>query len=115
MFLHVTTHADSGSEWGTLFKSNSNGTYYSPSLEHVNRDGRGFVDFEKMIGLDGIAVVNVVANPDEAAISGNKRLQSRITHNDGGRWKALNPPAKDSLGRQYDCSSTVSTWSIAIG
>jgi hypothetical protein len=36
-----------------------------------------------MIGLDGIAVVNVVANPSEADISGNKKIQTRITHNDG--------------------------------
>ncbi|GAA5934219.1 hypothetical protein JCM1841_004702 [Sporobolomyces salmonicolor] len=106
VFLHVTTHADIGSEWGTLFKSNWNGTYYSPSLDHVNRNGKGFVDFEKMIGLDGIAVINVVSNPDEAALSSNKKLQTRITHNDGGRWKPMNPPAKDALGRAYDCSGT---------
>ena len=36
-----------------------------------------------MIGLDGIAVMNIVSNPDEAALSGNKKLQTRITHNDG--------------------------------
>jgi hypothetical protein len=83
IFLHVTTHGQAGSEWGTLFKSNSNGTYYSLSLEHVNRNSKGYVDFEKMLGLDGIALMNVVSNSEEAAISGNKKLQSRITHNDG--------------------------------
>ncbi|GAA5827143.1 hypothetical protein JCM3770_007150 [Rhodotorula araucariae] len=106
IFLHVTTHPNIGSEWGTLFKSNSNGTYYSPSLEYVNRNGKGFVDFEKMIGLDGIAVLNVVSNPDEAALSSVKKLQTRITHNDGGRWKPMNPPSKDSLGRTFDCTGT---------
>lgn len=108
VFLHVTTHAEPGSEWGTLFKSNSNGTYYTPSLEYANRNALGFVDFEKMIGLDGIAVMNVVSNPDEAALSGNKKLQTRITHNDGGRWKPMVPPAKDALGQAYPCSSAVS-------
>lgn len=41
-----------------------------------------------MIGLDGIAVMNVVSNPEEAALSGKKKLQTRITHNDGEyrRW-----------------------------
>ncbi|GAA5912886.1 vacuolar protein sorting/targeting protein 10 [Sporobolomyces salmoneus] len=112
VFLHVTTHPNIGSEWGTLFKSNSNGTYYSPSLEYVNRNGKGFVDFEKMIGLDGIAVINVVSNPEEAALSSNKKLQSRITHNDGGRWKPMNPPAKDALGRTYDCTSARCTLHI---
>lgn len=59
-----------------------------------------------MIGLDGIAVLNVVANPDEAAINGRKKLRTLITHNDGGSWKPMAPPAKDSLGQPYDCSST---------
>lgn len=83
VFLHVTTHSNSGSEWGSLFKSNSNGTYYSLTLEYANRNGRGFVDFEKMIGLDGIALVNIVSNPSEATLSGFKKLQTKITHNDG--------------------------------
>ena len=48
--------------WGTILKSNSNGTYFGVSIENVNRDERGYVDFEKMIGLDGIALINVVAN-----------------------------------------------------
>lgn len=108
IFLHVTTHSNAGSEWGTLFKSNSNGTYYAPSLEFVNRNSKGYVDFEKMVGLEGVAVMNVVSNPDEAALSGHKKLQTRITHNDGGRWKALEPPRRDSLGRNYECNSVVS-------
>ena len=73
--------------WGTILKSNSNGTYFGVSVEHVNRDERGYVDFEKIIGLDGIALVNVVSNPDEAVVSKRKMLQTRITHNDG--WCAI--------------------------
>jgi hypothetical protein len=108
-----------------------------------------------MIGLDGIAVLfvcfssfllsdllrslitiilfsnrNVVSNPDEAAVNGRKKLQTRITHNDGkpchpfiqlrykglicldwspgGSWKPMTPPSKDSLGQPYACTSTVS-------
>lgn len=85
-------------------RSNSNGTYYGLSLEHVNRNTAGYVDFEKMIGLDGIAICNLVANPND--IAGRKRLVSRITHNDGGSWKPLPPPAVDSLGEPYACQST---------
>jgi hypothetical protein len=95
--------------WGNILKSNSNGTYFGISAENVNRDHRGYVDFEKMIGLDGIALVNVVSNPQEATLSGKKKLQSRITHNDGGTWKALTPPPSDSLGHAYECKSVVST------
>ena len=59
------------------------GTYFGVAIENVNRDDRGYVDFEKMIGLDGIALVNIVSNSDEATITGSKQLQTRITHNDG--------------------------------
>jgi hypothetical protein len=69
--------------WGNILKSNSNGTYFGMSAQHVNRDDRGYVDFEKMIGLDGIALINVVSNTDEAIVSKSKTLQTRITHNDG--------------------------------
>lgn len=77
--------SQSGAEWGNVLKSNSNGTYYGVSLKYVNRNDRGYVDFEKVIGLDGIAVMNVLANPDEAAVTRKKKLQTRITHNDGMR------------------------------
>jgi hypothetical protein len=43
----------------------------------------GFVDLEKMIGLDGISLINVVANPTEAVLTGRKELRTKITHNDG--------------------------------
>ncbi|OCF42192.1 signal sequence binding protein [Kwoniella heveanensis CBS 569] len=112
VFLHVTMNAGINKEWGSIFKSNSNGTYYNLAVEYVNRNTAGYVDFEKMVGLDGIAVINVVANPNEADISGKKKLQTRITHNDGGTWKPMNPPAKDSLGQSYDCSSTACSLQI---
>ncbi|KAN0063715.1 vacuolar protein sorting/targeting protein PEP1 [Thecaphora frezii] len=105
VFLHFTTHSNPGSEWGTLLKSNSNGTYFSQSLEFVNRNAKGFVDFEKMLGLDGVAMTNAVANPDDAAVSGRKDLVTKITHNDGGRWKPLTPPFKDAFGNPYECNS----------
>ncbi|SNX87401.1 related to VPS10 domain-containing receptor SorCS1 precursor [Melanopsichium pennsylvanicum] len=104
IFLHFTTHSETGSEWGTLLKSNSNGTYYAQSLDFVNRNDKGFVDFEKMLGLDGVAVVNVVDNPDDASVSRQKDLVTRITHNDGGRWKSLVPPSRDVYGQPYECN-----------
>ena len=83
LFLHMTMSETPAPFWGAILKSNSNGTYFGISMEHVNRDDRGYVDFEKMIGLDGIALINVVNNPEEAKVTGSKMLQSRITHNDG--------------------------------
>jgi hypothetical protein len=105
VFLHMTISEPPRPYWGNLLKSNWNGTYYGLSMDNVNRDDRGFVDFEKMIGLDGIALINIVSNPVDAAISGRKSLQSRITHNDGGTWKPLPPPQEDSFGRPYECNS----------
>lgn len=75
--------------WGNILKSNSNGTYFGLSIEYVNRDERGYVDFEKMIGLDGIALINIVSNPEEAMVTDYKLLQSRITHNDGSFCQRL--------------------------
>lgn len=83
LFLHMTMSEAPQPYWGSILKSNSNGTYFGVAIDHVNRDERGYVDFEKMIGLDGIALINVVSNADEAVVTGRKALQSRITHNDG--------------------------------
>ncbi|GAB1518497.1 vacuolar protein sorting/targeting protein PEP1 [Rhizoctonia solani] len=106
VFLHVTMSDKRGAEWGNVLKSNSNGTYYGLSLEAVNRNAQGYVDFEKLVGLDGIAVMNIVANTKEVEHTGKKKLQTRISHNDGGTWKKLVPPPKDSLGQNYECSGT---------
>lgn len=83
IFLHMTMSEWPAPYWGNILKSNSNGTYFGLSVDNVNRDELGYVDFEKFSGLDGIALVNVVANPAEATLTGRKALQSRITHNDG--------------------------------
>ena len=81
--MHLTTSEFPAPFWGVIMKSNGNGTYFGISVDYVNRNDRGFVDFEKMIGLDGIALINVVSNPESAFMTGNKELQTRITHNDG--------------------------------
>ncbi|WFD30491.1 vacuolar protein sorting/targeting protein PEP1 [Malassezia sp. CBS 17886] len=104
VFLHVTAQAPARAEWGDLVTSNSNGTYYTRSLADVNRDAHGYVDFEKMLGLDGVALANIVGNVADASVSRRKRLQTRITHNDGGRWKPLTPPTRDSRGNAYACA-----------
>ncbi len=83
MFLHVTVSEQPNLWWGDILKSNSNGTYFGVSVDYVNRNVNGYVDFEKMIGLDGIALINVVGNPHTAPLTGTKEIQTRITHNDG--------------------------------
>lgn len=69
---------------GTLFMSNSNGTYFVESLKDTNRNDMGFVDYENIYGVDGIGIANVVANAQE--VEGRraaKQLKSVITFDDG--------------------------------
>lgn len=104
IFLHVTTNARSGTEYGAILKSNSNGTSYVMSEEYVNRDASGFVDFEQMENLEGVAVINTVANWYEAKGGARKQLKSKITHNDGADWDYIQPPSVDSNAKKYSCS-----------
>ncbi|KAG8814363.1 vacuolar protein sorting/targeting protein PEP1, partial [Serendipita sp. 399] len=106
VFLHVTMSTEPQAEWGNLLKSNSNGTYYGLSLAHVNRNGAGYVDYEKMIGINGVILVNIVTNTDDVRHTKVKKLQTRISHNDGGSWQRLNPPLTDSTGAKYPCQGT---------
>jgi hypothetical protein len=103
VFLHVTVNPRPDQEYGSIIKSNSNGTSYVMSLNAVNRNTEGYVDFEKMQGLEGVALANVVVNVDEVNNGAKKKKQTRITHNDGAEWEALRAPAKDSEGKSYSC------------
>lgn len=106
VFLHVTVNGGEGTAYGSLIKSNSNGTSYALSLNGVNRNDNGYVDFEKMQGLEGVAVVNVVGNMGEVEKKGAaKKLKSMITHNDGAQWGLLAPPEKNADGKGFGCSA----------
>lgn len=101
IFMHVTTHTDAGFESGAILKSNSNGTSYVLSLENVNRNSVGYVDYDRIEGLDGVLLSNVVANPDG---KDHKKLKSRISHNDGAEWSYIAPPRYNSKGKKYRCT-----------
>lgn len=104
--LFVATQTEADRYMGAILKSNSNGTSYVQSISHVNCNGAFYVDFEKMLGLQGVALVNVVANADQVIASGAKKLlQTRITHNDGAQWAYLPPPAQDVDGKAFGCTS----------
>ncbi|KAF9889489.1 vacuolar protein sorting/targeting protein PEP1 [Aspergillus nanangensis] len=102
IFLHVK--AGSTSQYGPIIKSNSNGTSYVLSLDAVNENRAGFADFEKMQGLEGVAVVNTVSNVGEEPKETDKKLKTMITHNDGAQWSLVPPPAKDADGKGFSCS-----------
>lgn len=69
---------------GDLFVSNSKGTEFVVALQDTNRNARGIVDYENLVGLDGIGIANMVSNREEVVGWGkDKELQSRITWDDG--------------------------------
>ncbi|TAQ85300.1 hypothetical protein B7494_g6368 [Chlorociboria aeruginascens] len=115
VFLHVTVNNERGLEYGTIIKSNSNGTSYVLSIDAVDRDTAGYVDFEKMFGIEGVAMVNVVANyqSDKFRTEG-KKLKTMITHNDGAEWDYLKPPAKDADGKNFGCKGSADKCSLNI-
>ena len=106
VFLHVTVNNLDGSEYGSIIKSNSNGTSYVMSLSGVNRNQQGYVDFEKMDILEGVMLANVVLNVDEANEGKDKKLGSVITHNDGSQWAPIQAPAQDVEGNSFDCDTS---------
>jgi hypothetical protein len=105
VFLHVTENGQRDQEYGTILKSNTNGTSYVLSINHVNRNGAGYVDWEKMQGLEGVAIVNIVANAEEVKAGDRKHLKTMISHDDGAFWSYLPCPEKDLEGNSYKCGS----------
>ncbi|CAI4526913.1 BFP_1a_G0027540.mRNA.1.CDS.1 [Saccharomyces cerevisiae] len=101
IFLHLATNLESGHDFGNLLKSNSNGTSFV-TLEHaVNRNTFGYVDFEKVQGLEGIIITNIVSNSEKVGEhKGDEQLKTKITFNDGSDWNFLKPPKKDSEGKK---------------
>ena len=107
VFLHVTVNNREESEYGSIIKSNSNGTSYVMSLNGVNRNRQGYVDFEKMLGLEGVILVNAVSNLEEADQGKPKKLKTMITHNDGAQWAPLQAPQKDAGGNDFECNPSI--------
>ncbi|KAH7171050.1 vacuolar protein sorting/targeting protein 10 [Dactylonectria macrodidyma] len=101
--LFVATKSGEGRELGSIIKSNSNGTTYVLSASNINSNSEGYVDFEKVAGLEGVTLINVVTNPDKDSA---KELQTQISHNDNAEWGFLPPPKKDADGKSYKCSSS---------
>ncbi|KAK5691535.1 vacuolar protein sorting/targeting protein PEP1 [Elasticomyces elasticus] len=106
VFLHVTVNNREDSEYGSIVKSNSNGTSYVLSVGEVNRNAPGYVDFEKMLGLEGVAIVNRVANVKETDDGSKKKLKTYITHNDGADWALIPRPKDPANGEPYECKAS---------
>jgi len=110
--LESTTHSlavdvvlKDGSPVGTLFVSNSNGTYFVESLKDTNRNDFGYVDYERIYGVEGIGIANIVSNVQEfeAGRGQPKKLKSFVTFDDGSNWSLIPPPAEDADGQKVPC------------
>ncbi|KAJ1943691.1 vacuolar protein sorting/targeting protein PEP1, partial [Linderina macrospora] len=109
LMMHVTKNTKPGAEYGTIYASNSNGTYYRQTLEHVNRDESGLVDFERIRALEGVAIANIVSNIDDVEKhQKTKKLQTVITMDSGARWHYLavegRTPCRMTAPRKGDCA-----------
>lgn len=77
---------------GTLFVSNSNGTYFVESLKDTNRNMAGYVDYENVHGVAGVGIANVVLNSQEVERkNAPKKLRSMITFDDGRSYNGPRP------------------------
>ncbi|KAF8939541.1 hypothetical protein EDD21DRAFT_317887 [Dissophora ornata] len=107
VFMTINVINREGSKVGNLFTSDSNGTYFSLSKRYVSESDRGNVDFEKMQGIDGVAMLNEVTNANEVNQGKKKLLRSMITVNNGNTWSPLKAPEVDSDNQRYsDCTGT---------
>ena len=69
---------------GTLFVSSAEGTYFVEALADTNRNEYGIVDYETLVGLEGVGIANVVANREEVVgWNEDKKLKTVITYDDG--------------------------------
>jgi hypothetical protein len=103
LFVYMSASDMPWLDWGTIMKSDAQGTQFTPTVDFVNREAHGSVDFEKAVGINGVGLINVVSNPEDAVVSHRKETQTKITHNDGGSWKSLKAPSYDSHGDPYEC------------
>ena len=104
----VDVLTDPAATSGTLFTSDSSGTQFVRSLEHTNRNTAGIVDFESLENIEGVAIANVLSNPEEVeGKQEEKRLQTRITFDDGGHWQSIRAPERDSKGNKVKCDTDI--------
>lgn len=92
----------------TLFVSDSSGRYFVESLKDMTTDYEGNLEYEKVYGVEGVSLANVVANAEEIRRKDDrdfvrKRLKSVITFDDGSSWRPIKPPLKSASGEPWFC------------
>ena len=105
----------------TLFVSNSNSAFFIESLKDTNKNDMGYVNHEKLYGVDGVGLANVVSNVKDVEGRGAwKQLKTMITFDDGtllfsaihsssnqitgSTWTSLRPLSQDDEGKHITCN-----------
>lgn len=82
--LAIDVLTDPANNIGSLFLSDAEGIYFVEALSNTNRNDLGFVDFEALVGLEGIGLANVVRNAQEVLLGREgKKIRSMMTYDDG--------------------------------
>lgn len=115
LFVDISLSLGAGKGFGSLFKSNLNGTRFSLVQDNTNRNDRGFVDYEPIQGITGLSMMNVVTNPS-GVLRGteDKKLRSVISYDDGQTTSRLKPPDVDSRGQKFNCNSGEPTCALHL-
>ncbi|EFA78916.1 PDZ domain-containing protein [Heterostelium album PN500] len=79
--------------YGTVYTSDSTGSKFTKSMDKVSFKGQ--YDFTPISGLKGAYVANQI-------VSGNNFI-TKITYDNGGKWKQLNSPSGSQKGTFLNC------------
>ena len=114
LFLHMRPASDTA-DYGNVYVSDASGRRFALSLLR-NLYGDGACDFDKVSGLEGIYLANILANSESEVPLQSKpksrqkparetepRQQTVISFDKGSIWRPLSPPEFDSLGLPIAC------------
>ncbi|CAG8680775.1 7423_t:CDS:2, partial [Acaulospora colombiana] len=104
--IDVQSHASRNI--GTLFVSNSNGTFFVESMRNTHRSDSGYVDFENLVNIEGVGMANYIDNAEEIdrGSSARLKLKSKITYDDGSSWDFIQAPSRDMHDKPFSCDTT---------
>jgi hypothetical protein len=105
--LAIDVQSHSSRNIGTLFVSNSNGTFFVESLKDTHRSDAGYVDFEDLVNIEGVGLANYVQNAREVdgGATNAPKLKTVITYDDGSSWSPIQAPSHDMHDRPFDCDT----------
>jgi len=107
------------SSFGSVFMSDSTGQFFSTIHRHVSVidqagiDSKGSTEFERMPGIEGVALMNEVTNPEQATLGRKKHLRTKISMDNGRYWRPVKAPSVDVNGKPFDCTVRTAMCSVS--